>query len=267
MSDLEKVFIISYPKMGRTWLRVLLSRYVQQLLGADEFELKLHDRGSLQPYITPQFIFTHAMSGYEREQYSKLSLFLSIFGLMDNVSYPFDLSVANGQKVIFLVRDPRDTLVSHYLQLTKRQKDTSLPRNLYIGNRLMGLPRMVAFLNISQSWKEHSESLYVFYEDIKQNPEKELVRILEFANIVVKPEIVSDSVIFANFDNMKKMEMTKQYGVKLSPNDDKDTDSFKVRKGQVGRYKDELSVRNISYINKYIDENLHPFYERYKSIR
>lgn len=49
----QRVYIVSYPNAGRTWLRVMLSRYKQLLIGFDDFHVRLHAYHSSTP-ASPQ---------------------------------------------------------------------------------------------------------------------------------------------------------------------------------------------------------------------
>ena len=59
--------------------------------------------------------------------------------------------------------------------------------------------------------------------------------------------IVETSVDFARFDNMRRMEETGFFGAgALRPKDPDDAESFKVRKGRIGGYREELSDADLA---------------------
>jgi hypothetical protein len=54
---------------------------------------------------------------------------------------------------------------------------------------------------------------------------------------------------------MKKMEEMRHFlNKKLQPGDSEDEDSFKVRRGVVGGYREDLSLEDCQYINDVIQE-------------
>ena len=64
---------------------------------------------------------------------------------------------------------------------------------------------------------------------------------------------------------MKKMEQTgnvkQAYTYALSPGDPQNPNSFKVRKGQIGGYKDALSSEDIEFWNHIRKVKQNPFYQ------
>ena len=95
------VYIISFPKSGRTWLRMLLGKAVCRKYGLDENLMvntyKLTGAAGISPVI-----FTHDDSSIKHgHRHDRLET---------------DKSRYRNQKVIFLIRDPRDVIVSCYFQ-------------------------------------------------------------------------------------------------------------------------------------------------------
>lgn len=260
----EKIFIVSFPKSGRTWLRVLISRYKQQLHGFDSFHLKLHTY--FPGKTSPQFNFYHAGSGATMEELTSFRVRIStLLHQRSILNYPFDLTSCKGSKIIFLIRDPRDTLVSYYHQLFSRNQRYSGTLSEFLRNPVLGTERILAFLKFIFQEKPNFNHHFVYYENLHQNPHKELSKLLEFAEYSINPEFIEEAVKFASFENMRKMEREGQYGDKLSPVDFGNPNSFKVRKGQIGSFQEELSTRDIEYLQKRISQRLPPFFSRYNA--
>src|SRR5688572_14287085 len=99
------IYIISYPKTGRTWLRVLIGKAISE-------HAKLNENLILKtPKLTaavglPITRFTHDDASLNAAQH---------YNTLET-----DKSRFRNQKIIFLARDPRDTIVSCYFQATKR---------------------------------------------------------------------------------------------------------------------------------------------------
>src|SRR6185437_12016912 len=103
---------VGYPKVGNTWLRVTLGRYMQKLAGLPELPLfELGDSHRLSKAVGPAGAgyFTHAPLEWTTQTASELNC--------ENVVRPF-----REQKVILLVRHPLDALVSFHKQNVHRVK-------------------------------------------------------------------------------------------------------------------------------------------------
>ena len=258
------VYVVSFPKCGRTWLTLLVGRAIQQHFGLDKNDpLQLRKLGDLRPEI-PRIAPTHD----ELPQWKK----------PDELSH--DKSRYEGKKVIFLVRDPRDTFVSNYFQKKKRVtvsrsffffKRRGRERNQpfdgeladFMNTSIGGFDSLLRFFNI---WEQQRTTpagfLLVRYEDLHEDPRRELWRVLDFAGVAgVSDEVVDEAVRFASFDSMHKMEknQTFKHG-KLRPADKNDRESFKTRKGKVGGYVDYLTEEQIAELNRKMAETLPAFY-------
>jgi hypothetical protein len=62
---------------------------------------------------------------------------------------------------------------------------------------------------------------------------------------------------------MRRLEESGEYGKELRQRIPGDQNSLKVRKGQVGGYKQELSDADVEFMDALIPEKLDPFYARY----
>lgn len=104
------VVITSFPKSGRTWLRMLTGKFIAEYIGIKKKMnhnklIELSTFADLFPEI-PRIGYGHGgNSGYKK---------------------PKQLNPVKEHhkslKVILIVRDPRDVLVSHYFSRTKRTK-------------------------------------------------------------------------------------------------------------------------------------------------
>ena len=266
----EVIYIVSFPKSGRTWLRVILSRYKQQVVGISDFYLKLHDLFVTGADFSPQYIFSHANSGWENVYYETkhrfLATWLDFLGLYNGpVPSNFDLTVFRNSKIIFLLRDPRDVLVSSYYHNIYRQKFVfKMPKARYIRMRLYGLQRIIEFMNFLADNHSKHDHLIIRYEQILDQPHTEFEKILNFSGTKVNKEFIENAVSYGQFENMQKMESDNVYGDKLQQFDS-NPQARKVRQGTKGSYKTEFSKQDIEYIEQYIQDQLDDFYSFYKT--
>ncbi len=236
------IYVVSFPKAGRTWLRVLLGKYFCQKYGVSD-NLMLEIYQLTKKAGLPTMLFTHDKSSLmEAIPYSHLS---------------FNRKKYQGKKVVFLVRDIRDVLVSNYFQATQRNKIYQGTISQFIRDEKWGAKKVIAFYNL---WHRNKniplDFLVVRYEDIHQDPFSQLKKILTFCGIRgIDKGIIKKSVLFASFDKMRKKEKEGSFNESiLKPGKANSEESFKTRKGKVGGYKDYLSDSDIVYIQKKIKE-------------
>lgn len=248
-------FLISYPKCGRTWLRMLLGKYV---LGPD---------GQGNPLELLRL--TRA-----NPEFCSLEVTHDDFPHWKRADRIFTNKQAYaGKKVIFLVRDPRDTLVSYYFQYMRRgdrflANDKTFDGSLsdFVRHEIGGLRSLVAFYNV---WAVNRDIpagfLLVTYEDMKKDVRKVLRDMIGFLDWPIRnADFIDEVVAFASFDNMRKMEETDALNdARLKAPDNQDPESFKVRKGNVGGYRDYLTEEDILYIDEYMQENLNEYFSFY----
>jgi hypothetical protein len=160
-----------------------------------------------------------------------------------------------GKKVILLLRDPRDVMVSCYFQATKRIGVYDGPISEFVRDERFGIRRCVDFYSTwSQNLHIPRECMCVRYEDMHANPQRVLKSVLNFIGVKdVSAKLLDSAVEFGKFENMKKIEASGQFkSHALTPGDAKDNESFKVRRGKVGGYTDYLSPENCAYLTQVI---------------
>ncbi len=239
------IYIVSYPKCGRTWARIMLIKYLElkdqsgRDFGRDGFLLGLPNGKTLK--------FDHDTADFAPAP-------LGIDKLC------VDESKYRNKKVCFIVRDPRDVLVSSFYQAKYRDKFYSGKIADFIRNDTLGINKVAAFFNI---WIKNKnipmEFLLMTYEEMSENPTKSFTAFFNFLEIDTDPAILDAAIEEASFSKMKKMEKEGSLSEPwMRPVDEKTENSMKVRKGKVGGYRDELSIEDIEYLDKIIDSDLTP---------
>jgi hypothetical protein len=258
LSKEPDVYVISYPKCGRTWLRMMMGKTFASYLGIeDSTSLQMEDTIAY-PSI-PTIKFTHDDQ--------------------PNLKKPNQLSANKTNykkgKVIFLCRDIRDAIVSYYFELIKR--NTVNPHYPHYEGNLSSflhhdqgsVDTMIRYYNI---WAENRHIpkgfLLVRYEDMHSQPEQELRRILDFIGLThISDQIIQEAIIYASFNNMRKMEETAALdSFRLRPGDKNDPESFKTRRGKVNGFIDYLNPEDITYLNHKINSELTEYYGYHRAI-
>jgi hypothetical protein len=247
----------SYGKSGRTWVRVMISRYFQGahdnipdgiIMGFDNFH-------KLNPAV-PKIFFTH--DNYLRQY----------LGHGESRKAFYDL------KTVLLVRKPQDVAVSQFFQWKHRMKPYKKALNNYpeheadistydfVMHEGQGLPRIVGQLNEWTRELTRIKNLHVVrYEDLRSNNEEELAKLMAFLGEDVDAQVIADTVEFASVKNLRKMESENYFwrsGSRVKAADTSNPDSYKVRKAKVGGYRDYFDDEQLAEIDAYVDQHLLP---------
>lgn len=249
--------IVSFGKSGRTWLRVMVSRFYQLEHGLAERHLISFDNLHLRNPGIPRIFFTH-------DNYTQ-----DFTGNRDSkADY-------RGKKVVLLVRHPADVAVSQYHQWRHRMKPRKKALNNYprhgeevgifdfVARGSAGLSKAIDFMNGWAGETGSEDVLVVRYEDMRARPEQALGRILAFIGTPGSDAQVREAVAFASFENMRKLEANSTFwlsGDRMRPKDPDNPHSFKVRRGKVGGYRDYFDDAEIALIDRLVEEQLSPVF-------
>ncbi|MCI0645008.1 MAG: sulfotransferase domain-containing protein [Chloroflexi bacterium] len=237
------VFLVSFPKCGRTWLRLMIGRVFQLHFQLPESNLlDLEGLSDLQPDI-PRIRVTHE-DGPLWKRAEQLSASKERY---------------KDKKVIFLVRDPRDVIPSAYFHKSKRKLTYNCSLSEFLYEPVGSLNSLLAYYKI---WYENRHVpqafLLVRYEDLHTHAHQELRRVIDFIGIQgVDDDAIATAVAFASFDNMRQMERSGLFnsGV-MRPKDKEDEESYKTRKGKVGGFVDYFDESEVAFVNQRIREDL-----------
>jgi Sulfotransferase domain len=237
-----KAIILSIPKSGRTWIRTFLCAYFCKLHGRD---FTLEPERYRDPSI-PRFIFSHDLFEHRTKG-----------GLWDRLrgKYLVPKKALHRAKIILLVRDPRDCFVSLYVQMTRR--DPSAPARFkqesvsdLLRDKRFGVGAIVRTMNDWLSeFSDRENFMIVRYESLRASPAEHFRELLAgIGETAPDMSIFQAALDFSQFENMKKMEAAGAFDSKiLRPGDVRDPESFKVRRGKVGGYREYLSAEDRQY--------------------
>jgi hypothetical protein len=237
--------VVSIPKSGRTWVRTFLCAYFCQRYD-HPFSLAPEQGGDAR---IPRIIYSHDRF----EQRTKADRWDELRG-----KYFIPAAERRRAKIVLLARDPRDTFVSHYVQLTRRTRET--PDQLkqkeigeVLRDRKHGIASMIEIMNgWLEEWSGKPGFLLVRYENLQSAPEESFRELLKFLG-EKEPDAVAftHALEFSRFGNMKKMEAAGAFASKiLQATDVGDPESFKVRRGKVGGFTDYLAGDDLIYANE-----------------
>lgn len=243
------VVVVSFAKSGRTWLRAMISRLYQQRHDLPSDLLLSHDNMHRLNPAVPICFFTHDGDPMG-----------SVAALRRDKS-PYD-----GKKVLYLMRHPCDVAVSHYFQIKHRKagRRAGMAEGVTMYDFIMrpgkGLEMIVEYTNLWHRYVSgRPNALLVRYEDLKANPIGEMAKVCEFLGDSFDNAAIAEAVEFCSFANLQKREQEGFYSNgALRPADPSDPNSFKVRRGKVGGYRDYFSDDELEAMSKLLRQRLDP---------
>jgi hypothetical protein len=224
-------FLVSYPRSGNTWTRFLIANLVhpEETVTFANIERLIPDTSSqsnraLKRTPRPRIIKTHE---YFDHRY---------------------------QKIIYIVRDPRDVALSYYdFQRKYRQIEDGYPLDRYVDDFVCG--RLV-----SRGWGTWGENvsswlftrgksknfLLLRYEDMLRNQTGELSRIAAFLGIQATPELLARAIARSSADHMRQLEKSQSDEWIATKNRRKDIPF--VRAAKAGHWRNHLPERSVARI-------------------
>ncbi|XP_053871088.1 sulfotransferase 1B1-like isoform X1 [Malaclemys terrapin pileata] len=150
----------------------------------------------------------------------------------------------NRCKVIYVARNAKDNVVSYYFfdQMNKTQPEPG-PWELYVQKFMDGKLAWGSWYDhVCRYWAERANHciLYVFYEDMKEDPAREIRRVMDFLEVELPPQVLEKIVQQTSFQIMKENPMANYSSVPSTILDQ--TVSPFMRKGQVGDWKNHFTV-------------------------
>ncbi|HVQ78209.1 MAG TPA: sulfotransferase domain-containing protein, partial [Candidatus Binatia bacterium] len=235
-------FIVSFPKSGRTWLRVFLHAY---MAAVDRRPFSLDDPSA--PGRFPRVLFTH-----DRFEHRALGNWWSRL----RGKHLIPGRDRRTKRIVLLARDPRDVVVSHYFHLARRRHAFRYhPESLssMLRHPRFGIGAIIDTLNDwLEEWEGQANLMRLRYEDVRADPDASFRAMLAFSGFApVNEEALALALEFSRFENMQAMEASGRFAVpELRPGDVGDVESFKTRRGKVAGFRDYLDAGDRQYASR-----------------
>jgi hypothetical protein len=226
----DDTFLVSFPRSGNTWTRFLVCNLINpddpvnfaQLESRIPEIYDVSDR-NLRAFPRPRIIKSHEC---------------------------FD---PRYKKIVYIVRDPRDVLISYYeFQLKRRVISDELSLEDFV-------PRFMEseIEPKTGSWRDHVVSwtatrggqknfLLLRYEDMLADTQKESTKIATFLGLDSSPERIARAVALSSADRMRKLE--KEQSRQWKETKETRQDKPFVRKAASGGWKTILSEKSVAQI-------------------
>ena len=232
----QKVLVNGSPKTGTTWMLKLVNS-IPGYHGLGNF------RGEIERYrtIVPGNV-VHGHDWYTPEL--------------------AQIVIENGIKVVLMMRDPRDQLISRVFHIRRDEthvwheqlKDSNLDTaiELCIEGR-EGLPDTRTMVELTQSWLTIDIKIIVVrYEDLLDNPYVELPSVFEYLEINLPDDLIA-AIIERN--QFKRLSAGRKFWVKARRRGQVDPGSH-YRKGIVGDWKNYLNESHKAQFKKIAGDKL-----------
>uniref|UniRef100_A0A8C0VZT3 Sulfotransferase n=1 Tax=Castor canadensis TaxID=51338 RepID=A0A8C0VZT3_CASCN len=244
----DDVLISTYPKSGTTWVSEILD-----MIYHDD-DLEKCQRAPIYvrvPFL--EFQCPGLPSGLETKDTPAPRLLKTHLPLALLPQSLLDQKV----KVVYVARNAKDVTVSYYNfhQMAKVHPDPGT-WNSFLEEFMDGKVSYGSWYQHVQEWWELSHThpiLYLFYEDMKENPKREIRKILQFVGRSVPEETVDLIAQHTSFKEMKKNPLAN-YSTVLSDFMDHTISPF-MRKGIAGDWKSTFTVaQNERFDTHYADK-------------
>lgn len=246
------VYLSTLPSSGTHWLRFLIAKGLVEAYDLDYEFTDIRPESVVPTYRdkTARFAFNDNTE----------------IPRVQHTHKPYSVLLRGG-RVIVLVRDLRDTMVSSYDTYSER-KDSSISFSEFLRadgvdeKRHRTLERRVEFLNQwHRNWNNVDDHLCVKYEVLKSNTRDVTRDILEFVGL----DNVSDTLVarvteFCDIDHMRYIEEHGEANPDILGSPDKRVepagDGAKINEGTTHRYRDYFDQSDERYFKGLVDERL-----------
>ncbi len=226
----DDIFLTSYPRSGNTWTRFLVGNLVHSeepvtFLNVERLVPDMYKHGDyyMRHLPRPRILKSHEV---------------------------FD---PRYKRIIYIVRDPRDVAISNYhWEMKQRAVKDGIPIEQFLPDWIGG-----KVWDRLGNWGDHVTSwlstrgdrpgfVMLRYEDLIENPARELVKVANLLGIERSPERLARAADLSSADRMRQLEQTQ--GKKWVQTRYTRQDKPFVRKASSGGWKSILSPQSVAAI-------------------
>ena len=239
----DDVFIVSYPRSGNTWFRFLLGHLLfhkkVNFINMDDIVPDIYKKNNndLKKIKRPRYLKSH---------------------------HPFD---SRYPKVIYIVRNPKDVLISNYYYYLKfHPNDKKASFNAYYKEFMnKGVNDFGNWGSNVESWlinREHIKNGFhlCYYEDLLKNTYHEIKKIIKFLNLNISSNRILKAIDYASLNNMQRIEKKNFKFSKLLNKSDRKIPFVRA-------YKYNKLSKKITLTNKQINQLKHNFKNTLKLLK
>ena len=263
------VWLASYPKSGNTWMWLFIKSYFNP--PKKKFSLNYHkdDPIMLEPFPDER-MFDKLKINYENffdlsknwvNLQSLINLnnktnYLKTHNAMCTINNHKFTNIQNTLGAIYIVRDPRDVLISYSSYMEKSMDETlkfMLNKETYeVGEfkkKIYNKTLLGSWSDHYNSWKNYKsrEIIIIKYEDMVNSPSSTFLKVLTYLSKIIKIDVdhtkMDKAIEETSFKNLKSLEINEGFKTNPSKNE------F-FRKGVVGDWREKLNKEQVEKIEK-----------------
>ena len=224
------IWLASYPKSGNTWVRSFIASLLYSENGIFNFKLleqilqfpdKRYFVKFTQDIGNLNEIKKYWLSAQREINKDKKLRFFKTHHINCTIDKDHFTDKKNTLATIYIIRDPRNLINSisnHYSKSIEEAKDFILTPKIIAGSKKDGGMKKDDLKTLIGTWSEHyrfwkknnNNYLLIKYEDLIENPYKELKRIISFLEKFIKVDtnkVKNKNIINStNFERLKSLE-------------------------------------------------------------
>ena len=229
----DDIYIVTFPKSGTTLMQVILYQLTTS-----------GDMGFNHIYDVSPWVRNASFKGLKVSNQPSPRIIKSH-------DYYKEFSKGVKGRFVFVYRNGMDVATSLYHQ-NKNYNNSRLIFDKFIDNFLK--PQKKTWFNYTKAWfknKHNFPILYLKYDDLLVDKEREIKKIIKFCNLDSNDEAISRALKYSSFEFMKEHE--SKFGEQ--PVNSKVYNQF-IRNGKTGEGKDMFSEMQEQKFNEYYDKTV-----------
>ena len=241
--------IASYPKSGRTWLRFILANYFDLLFDLG-LAIDLHSMFQVIP--NDQLDDLRGRRAFRFERRPELPFLFASHA-------PYRRSLFAGKKILFMLREPKDLMVSAYFHKARHGGCAGGIKS-FLRDPADGL---ADYLRHSNRWAERlgaHRHLTISYERLAGDTEGIVLAVLALFEVSVDRAALGEAIERSRFERMRAIEIAK--GLPGHQHDRGQAEGRRVRKGKIGGFRDYLDEDDVAFVDQGCRAGLSPAAKR-----
>ncbi|XP_038636597.1 sulfotransferase 1C2-like [Scyliorhinus canicula] len=232
----DDLLIATYPKSGTTWIQEIVDLINQN------GDVKMCKRAAVYeriPFL--EFFMSPFPTGIELIEKMASPRVMKTHLPIQLVPKSF---WEQDCKIILVARNAKDCLVSyfHFNRMTESMPEPGTWSE-FIQKFMEGRVSWGSWYDHVKGWweaKNKHRILFLFYEDVKENPRREILKVAEFMEKVLEEDAIEKIVHHSSFEVMKGNPMVNYTTIPMTFMD-QNISRF-MRKGEVGDWKNHFTV-------------------------
>jgi estrone sulfotransferase len=231
-------YLVSYPRSGNTWMRVTIAELLYQSSGDSLKELQYYVPDVHRVTFADQVISSHFHVIKSHHPFR--------IGSKDTKTY---------KNVIYIIRDPRDVVISYYKYL-KGRGDYQADFDQFFSYWLNGKVWPGSWQEHVRSWTEANEkdlgiNLHILrYEDLLQDTRNQVCNLATILNVQVDEHLITRVVEAAS---VKKMRSKEKQGM---PEHESSKNLEFISVAASNQWNEQLSSEQLNLMHHYLGDDM-----------